>query len=84
MKYGALSVPAGTLNISSASEGHDIVLTWVERGGPQVRSPDSVGGFGSRLVQRSVAGQLGGSIHYEWNEGGLIVTLHLNRERLRL
>lgn len=82
MKYGALSVPTGTLDVSSMSDGQDIVLTWLERGGPKVEAPDGPGGFGSKLVQRSIAWQLGGTINYDWAEGGLIVTLRMDRERL--
>ena len=82
MKYGALSAPTGTLDITSTSEPDQIVLTWVERGGPAVEKPDSPAGFGSQLVKRSMSGQLGGSIDYDWSEGGLIVTLRLKRSRL--
>jgi two-component sensor histidine kinase len=82
MKYGALSDPAGTLDVSSTSDGNDIVLTWLERGGPKVARPDGQAGFGSKLVQRSVSGQLGGTIDYDWDEGGLIVTLRMDRSRL--
>jgi len=82
MKYGALSDPTGTLDVSSAAEGDDISVTWVERGGPAVEAPGSPAGFGSQLVKRSVSGQLAGSIHYDWSEGGLIVTLRANRARL--
>ena len=82
VKYGALSVPTGTLDISSVAEGKDIVLTWLERGGPEVANPEGPGGFGSKLVQRSVASQLGGAIDYNWDEGGLIVTLRMERSRL--
>ena len=84
MKYGALSVPSGTLDISSDWDGENVVLRWVERGGPRVNAPDGLSGFGSKLLQRSVTGQLGGRIHYEWSEGGLIVTLHMKRTRLAL
>jgi two-component sensor histidine kinase len=82
LKYGALSVPTGTLDLSSSADDGHIVLTWLERGGPTVAAPDDVEGFGSKLVRRSVAGQLGGSIDYEWSEDGLIVTLRMNRKRL--
>lgn len=81
MKYGALSMPTGTLDVSSATEAEDIVLTWLERGGPSVATPEGHG-FGSKLVQRSVKGQLGGSIDYEWDSEGLIVTLRMKRDRL--
>ncbi|WP_240500151.1 sensor histidine kinase [Sphingomonas montana] len=82
MKYGALSVPTGTLDLSSVADGDDVVLKWLERGGPDVLTPERNEGFGSKLVRRSVAGQLGGSIDYDWSEGGLIVTLRMSRERL--
>ena len=84
MKYGALSAKAGTLDISSETDGEDIVLRWVERGGPAIGSPSGLGGFGSKLVQRSVTGNLGGTIVYDWDKGGLIVTLRMRRERLTL
>lgn len=82
MKYGALSVPTGTLDLSSSTGGDHIVLKWLERGGPAVTAPDGVGGFGSKLVQRSVAGQLGGTISHDWSAGGLIVTVTVDRGRL--
>lgn len=84
MKYGALSVPVGTLDVSSITDGNDIVLTWSEHGGPEVREPEGDGGFGSKLVQRSVSGQLGGDIDYDWAEGGLNVTVRAKRTRLSL
>jgi len=84
MKYGALSAPTGTLDLSSATEGDEIVLTWLERGGPKVETPDGPAGFGSKLVKRSISGQLGGSVQYDWSEGGLIVTLRIERARLAL
>ncbi|BBC99518.1 hypothetical protein YGS_C1P0774 [Sphingobium sp. YG1] len=84
MKYGALSMASGTLDISSDADGDDVVLRWVERGGPKVDAPNGLGGFGSKLLQRSVTSQLGGRIDYEWSEGGLIVTLRMLRARLAL
>jgi two-component sensor histidine kinase len=82
MKYGALSQPTGTLDVTSACDDDHISLTWIERGGPTVEPPESAAGFGSNLVKRSVAGQLGGSIDYNWSEEGLIVTLRMNRARV--
>jgi two-component sensor histidine kinase len=84
VKYGALSEATGTLNVTSATNGDQIVLTWLERGGPAVSTPNGPAGFGSQLVRRSVTGQLGGSIEYDWSEGGLIVTLRMERARLAL
>ncbi|UZK70197.1 PAS domain-containing protein [Sphingomonas sp. S1-29] len=84
MKYGALSEPTGTLDISSESDGDDIVLTWVERGGPPVVEPDAPDGFGSLLIRRSVNRQLGGTIDYDWSSQGLIVTLRISRAHLAI
>lgn len=81
VKYGALSVGTGTLDVSSSSAGDDVVLTWLERGGPPTFAPKSTEGFGSKLVLRSV-GQLGGSIDYEWSQEGLIVTVRVDRTKL--
>ena len=82
MKYGALSAHEGTLDLTSDFDGPDVVLTWLERGGPRVEAPDGLGDFGSKLVQRSVTDQLGGAIDYHWDEGGLIATLRIKRSRL--
>jgi len=82
MKYGALSAPVGTLDLSSIADGKDLVLTWLEHGGPSVIDPVGRAGFGSKLVQRSVTGQLGGTIDYDWAESGLVVTLRMDRGRL--
>lgn len=82
MKYGALSVPTGTLDLSSTADQDDIILTWMERGGPTVEGPQRQSGFGSKLVQRSIGGQLGGSIDYIWEHEGLIVRLRFSRRRL--
>jgi two-component sensor histidine kinase len=82
MKYGALSEPTATLDVSTASQGDEISLTWLERGGPPVVAPERPEGFGSMLVKRSIDGQLGGSIQYDWAEEGLIATLQMDRQRL--
>lgn len=82
LKYGALSVETGTLDVSGSQEDDEIRITWTERGGPAVELPTKSAGYGSRLLQRSVTGQLGGSIDYEWSEGGLIVTLRLRASKL--
>ena len=81
MKYGALSIPNGTLDVSSTSDEKDILICWLEFGGPEVHQPEGLGGFGSKLVKRSVAA-LHGNIDYEWPETGLVVRLRLDRSKL--
>lgn len=53
-KYGALSVPRGTVHIEwSLAPDNIFTFRWEERGGPQVALP-STRGFGSRLIERLV------------------------------
>jgi two-component sensor histidine kinase len=81
LKYGSLSSESGTLDVSSQSNGDRVSLIWMERGGPAVEAP-AEGGFGSKLVQRSISGQLAGTIDHNWSEEGLVVTVQLDRSKL--
>jgi two-component sensor histidine kinase len=82
VKYGALSVLTGTLNISCVAHNDEVVLVWTEWGGPPVSSLSHSAGFGSRLVERSISGQLGGAITFDWPVEGVIVTMRMNKARL--
>lgn len=84
LKYGALSAEAGTLDVSSTSKGEEISLIWMEQGGPPVGATPERVGFGSKLVDKSVSRQLGGSIEYDWSRGGLTATVLLNRQKLTI
>ncbi|MEF2554528.1 HWE histidine kinase domain-containing protein [Aurantimonas sp. A2-1-M11] len=82
LKYGALSVDTGTLDVSCSAHDEAVTIVWTEAGGPKVEPPLGKGGYGSRLVERSVTGQLRGSIHYDWPESGLVVKMKVAPERL--
>lgn len=82
LKYGALSVPTGTLDVSSPANEDAVVLTWTERGGPPVTAPTGPGGYGSRLLKRAMTQQLDGSIEREWDKAGVVVTLRMNKAYL--
>jgi two-component sensor histidine kinase len=84
LKYGALSSPTGTLDISCAAHDTEVVVVWTERGGPPVASPIGEGGYGSKLLNRSMTAQLGGSISCDWSADGVIVTLHMIKDRLTI
>jgi two-component sensor histidine kinase len=81
-KYGSLSVPNGTLDVSSDANEDEVVLQWTERGGPTVHPPAKLEGFGSKLVHRSMATQLNGIIAFEWSPEGLVATLRMSKGRL--
>ncbi len=83
LKYGALSSDTGTLDVSATShDDEDVVVVWTERGGPPVDSPTGQGGFGSRLINRAMSMQLGGTITCDWAAEGVVVTLTMNKESL--
>jgi two-component sensor histidine kinase len=82
LKYGALSVAGGTLNVSCDIDGSAVVIIWTERGGPPVIAPVAGGGFGSKLIKRGISGQLGGSIAFNWSKEGVIITLRMDKDRL--
>lgn len=82
VKYGSLSSATGFLDVSSKIEGDRICVVWAETGGPSISEEPVLKGFGSRLVARSVSGQLGGELVYDWQESGLVVTIHMSQDRL--
>ena len=82
LKYGALSADTGTLDVSGASDDEETTIVWTERGGPLVEPPNGAGGYGSKLVVRSISGQLGGSINYDWSTEGVIVMLKMKTSKL--
>jgi two-component sensor histidine kinase len=83
LKYGSLSSDSGTLDVSTQVSGSDCInLIWMERGGPPVAAPPKAEGYGSKLMQRSVSRQLGGTIEHNWSKDGLIVTVRLPRQKL--
>lgn len=81
-KYGALSLGSGTLDVSCNADGDEVVVMWTERGGPPVVAPAMLEGYGSKLVQRSMAAQLGGGITFDWAQEGVVVTLRMSKVRL--
>jgi two-component sensor histidine kinase len=83
LKYGALSADSGMLDISGTSSESEICLAWTERGGPTVKPPKN-DGYGSKLLHRSVTGQLGGTLKTEWSPDGIIVALTLNAQKLSI
>lgn len=82
LKYGALSIDEGLIDVSCSARDEAITLVWTERGGPPVTSTNAPSGYGTRLVERSITGSLRGSIQYDWATEGLIVTLKIDPARL--
>lgn len=73
-KYGALSQAGGHVDMSIDERADGFAILWREQGGPPV---DDTGkrGFGSRLVEMAVTGQLQGSWERRFETAGLVVEL---------
>ena len=76
-KFGALSEPAGRVDIAWALEsgGQRLNLTWTEKNGPKVRSPDRRS-FGTRLIE-TLGRQLKGDVRLTYEPGGFVYTLNV-------
>jgi PAS domain S-box-containing protein len=82
-KYGCLSCVEGELAIRWTVPGENVDLIWTESGGPIIESPPTFEGFGTQLAQRSITGQLGGTLDREWRSEGLRVHMILPLDRLK-
>ena len=78
VKYGALSVPEGTVEVNwgvdSTANPERLVLKWVERNGPPVVAPERRG-FGMTLIERGFAHDVGGEVEVEFAAEGVVATL---------
>ncbi len=74
-KYGALTSPEGRVEVSwkiqPIGAEQRLRLYWIERGGPKV-TPPSRHGFGTRMLQRALASELGGKVRLDFRAEGLI------------
>jgi PAS domain S-box-containing protein len=74
-KYGALSVSSGRIEIHwqpvRGDNGRPMLrIDWVEQCGPSVTAPEQRG-FGSKLIEGSIAAELGGTAHLAFEPQGL-------------
>jgi PAS domain S-box-containing protein len=75
-KYGALSTTAGETALQWTHEiDGQLVLRWVETGGPAVRAPARKG-FGTRVIEGMV-GQFKGKAQFDWRAEGLVCEIAL-------
>lgn len=72
-KYGALSTAAGRVRVSWSVEETDpprLLMEWEESGGPIVNPPTRKG-FGTRLIESLLSGELGGRAQSSYEPTGL-------------
>ncbi|MBE7201229.1 MAG: PAS domain-containing protein [Parafilimonas terrae] len=78
VKYGALSSRAGRIDLSWDVVGdarpERLLVRWEELGGPPVALPQRKG-FGSRMIERALAAELGGTADIDYRPRGLVCTV---------
>lgn len=78
VKYGALSNGTGHINVhwtlNGASALQRLHLAWQETKGPAVQTP-ARRGFGTRLIERSLAQELGGEVRIEFSPTGVVCSV---------
>ena len=77
-KHGALSVQAGRVAVAWTmtpdADAPSIEIVWRETNGPRV-APPGRRGFGSRLLERALAGELGGEVKLDFAPAGVCCTM---------
>jgi PAS domain S-box-containing protein len=73
-KYGALSVPGGSVALGWERQAGRLRLTWQESGGPPV-APPAARGFGSRMIERALAAELEGHVRLAFEPEGVLCTI---------
>jgi PAS domain S-box-containing protein len=85
-KYGALSTENGQLEVTwkrgSDLEQNEAIFTWVETGGPPV-TPPTRRGFGSVLIEQSLAHTLDGKVQIEYRPEGLWAQFRFRKKGVR-
>jgi PAS domain S-box-containing protein len=76
-KYGSLSAADGIVEIAwSHTVDGRLSLRWIEAGGPTV-TPPTHRGFGTRVIENMIVGQLRGEVHFDWHDQGLTCEIAL-------
>lgn len=70
VKYGALSVPTGSIRIHVADHRHGLTIHWQEDGAPPF-SPPTRRGFGLSLIENAMPYELDGDCELEFTQEGL-------------
>lgn len=73
-KYGALSNDVGRVQVSWSVDGTDFHFRWQETRGPAVTPPKRKG-FGSRMIERALAGYFNGAAKIDYDPKGVIFSL---------
>jgi PAS domain S-box-containing protein len=82
LKYGALSAACGQISIAwsiSGGQSPTFSFTWAEHGGPPV-VPPAHRGFGTRMIERSLARDIDGEVVLQFLPPGVVCRIVAPRE----
>jgi len=74
-KYGALSLPSGSVGLKWSERPSFLEFHWSERGGPKIAAPEKTG-YGTRFIESSVQ-SLGGEHSFDFGRRGLHFTMSI-------
>ncbi len=84
IKYGALSKPVGRVEVSwrlnGSSDPTELIFDWQETGGPRVEPPQRTG-FGTELLEKTLAFELKGKTTLNYDPSGLHCTIAIPLNR---
>lgn len=81
LKYGALSVPEGSVDIAWDCPADHFRIAWRERGGPEVAQPQRRG-FGSQLIEDIPRRAFGGTVRHTFEPPGMVWELTIDGSNL--
>jgi CheY-like chemotaxis protein len=81
-KYGALSNAVGRVDLTWNLHDGQLMLCWIETGGPPVTAPNTKG-FGTKIIEASLNAPRGDSARFTWHPQGLHceIALSLSAQR---
>jgi two-component sensor histidine kinase len=77
VKYGALNMDSGVVDIGWTLGSEHLMFVWTERGGPKITSEPTVEGFGTKLLRDTIYRQFRGELECRWDPEGLEATIRL-------
>ena len=75
VKYGALSDSKGHVRVNWKREQDHFWFEWRESEGPPPAGGPKTRGFGTRLIERTLASELGGAVEMKFEKSGLVCRL---------
>jgi two-component sensor histidine kinase len=82
LKYGALSVPSGSVmfrwTVTPRDGGEEVVFSWKEQGGPPPQKPEREG-YGHRMIRTVAARETDGRVILDFPPEGLVCLMSYRR-----